>query len=374
MLNLLNVSFPKGTGIEGLVYVVLDWLTSSGMAYILAVVLFTVMLKLVLLPLDFGNRYFTKKNQLFMQKIAPEEAELRKIFGNDPVAFNRAKQDLYRRNGGGQAGFCLFMLINLVLTLVVFLSVFSGLRAIGNYNTYEQTREIYAVYNGDYASDEEKNAAIIAKYDETTVSFLWVKNVWQPDTGASPVLTYKQFEAIEKTYLEEGVSEISEEDYNAMFAPILETKGASGWNGYFLLVALAGAVTFASIAINTKLNNAKSKNKVVAQEEAGYSIRKVREAADANAMPQVNPAMANNMMKVIMPIIMIFFTISSTSAMSVYIIANSVVGTLLTLGSGFIVDAMLARSAKKKEETVGDDTPKINPHAKYFKTTATKKK
>jgi membrane protein insertase Oxa1/YidC/SpoIIIJ len=320
-----------------------------------------------MLPLDFLNRYFTKKNQLMMKKFAPEEENLKQIYANDPIALAKARREMYRKNGGGQAGFCVVMLVNLVVTLIVFLQVFSALGAISNLNINKQMEQLHGVYQS--FADKEDPAMVTAlneKYDDTVTSFLWVKNIWRADTfWTEPMMTWDEYKAIKPSGLA-----ITEEEYKDIYNAI-KTKNPAG-NGWLLLVVLAGAVTYGSTVLTMYFNNKNAPKKTAAgagtktEPIISYSLRDAKLQQQGGDVPQVDPQQVTKIMQYIMPAIMIMFAISSTSAMAIYIISSSTISMGLSFGLGFLIDLILKHQKPKEEKDQFDPTV-INPHAKYFK-------
>ncbi|HHU77769.1 MAG: YidC/Oxa1 family membrane protein insertase [Caldicoprobacterales bacterium] len=114
--------------------------------YGLAIVLFTLLMRLVLLPLDLKSR---KANQK-MQEIQPLLSEIQKKYKNDPEKLNKKTMELYRKHEVNPLGGCLPMLLQMPL----FFALFAALRSI---------------------SDDPN----IAQY---AAPFLWIKNIWHPDS------------------------------------------------------------------------------------------------------------------------------------------------------------------------------------------------
>ena len=63
--------------------------------YGLAVIFFTLLVKMCLLPLDFKSRKGMRK----MSELAPKQAELQKKYGHDQEKLNRKMQELYKKEG-----------------------------------------------------------------------------------------------------------------------------------------------------------------------------------------------------------------------------------------------------------------------------------
>ncbi|NLB42008.1 MAG: YidC/Oxa1 family membrane protein insertase [Clostridiales bacterium] len=123
--------------------------------YGLAVILFTILMRFVLLPLDIKSR---KANQK-MQEVQPLITEINKKYKNDPDKLNKKTMELYKEHQVSPMGGCLPMLIQMPL----FFAMFAALRSI---------------------SDREVAMGSVN-------AFLWIRNIWQPDsplkdiTGAS---------------------------------------------------------------------------------------------------------------------------------------------------------------------------------------------
>jgi YidC/Oxa1 family membrane protein insertase len=363
---LAAIIFPEnGNFVQKIVYAILEWIMGWGWVnYGFAIIFFTIFIKLIMLPLDFFNRYSMKKKQAALQRVAPEEKILRETYADDPMALIRARSELYRRQGVNQGGF--ITLLNLFITLAVFWSVFSGLRTVANYNINNQVNALQGVYN-QYRGTDELDGKLDETYNELNVSFMWVKNMWRPDTWSSEIMTYKDYE---KAIVKIGTP-IDETEYNAIFESIKKKHNGWGgwhWNGMLLLVALSGVVTYLSTWLSMTVNKKNVPQKTAAPKAEPiitYSLRDAKRQS-GGGQPEIDPAQINKIMLIIMPIMMVSFAFTSTAAMSIYIISSSVVSTILTLSLGFAVDAIIKRQKPKTAKADFDPTV-INPHAKYFK-------
>lgn len=352
-----------------LLFGLLQWVQSFVGEYWLAIILFTLIMRLITLPIDFTNKYFTKKNSLKMAAMKPEEDQLKKQFAGDPMSLNRARQDLYKRHNYSMGGFCLITAVNMIVMLMVFIGVFTALREVSDLNIYYQYTQLQETYV-TYKDTDELDEKLKETYDNINVGFLWVKNIWRPDTWGSQVLTYQEFksaaDSLSNKKLPDSIPIVEtpdEETYNAIYAPI--TAERQGWNGLLILILLAGATSYLSAVVNSKQMAKKAEEKKVPEAVVSYSMRKAKEQDDPTQMPQIDPAMMGNMMKFVMPVIMVIFTFSYTAALALYITVSSLLMTGFTFAMGIVVDKIIAKqdkAAKEQEPTV------INPHAKYFKT------
>ncbi|MCL2755479.1 MAG: YidC/Oxa1 family membrane protein insertase [Firmicutes bacterium] len=423
MTNLLsNVVFPSGAGgflgLRGVATSFLEWVYSFIPNYGLAIIFFVLLLRLMFLPLDFGTKYFTKKNSMRMAEIKPEEEAIKAAHAGDPVAYNRARQALYKKHGYGMGGFCLFTLLNLVIMMVVFISVFQALNGISNFNINNQFKELQGTFHyhaaryidsphhitippfdtseppeywiadfmdspyfeswQEHAYFEDFETAINQRFSEVNERFLWVANVWRSDTPwTQRTLSWSDFQSavsgVEGS-VTRGLNSYQraelQAEYNFIFGNIDEH--GTRWNGILLLIILAGASTFLSSWINAR-QMAKNKPKPEEKKEieAGYSIRDVKnQAGDGTApqMPTIDPnVMTGKMMKFMLPVIMIVVTLMNTAALAIYITAGSLIATGLGVLMTMLVNKIIEKQKKKRAER-GPDLSIINPHAKYFKT------
>ena len=401
--NLISsIQFPGGGNfLEVIVFGLLRFMYDIAGSYGIAIILFTILMRTIMVPLDFANKYFTKKNAVKMAEMKPELDKVAKAYAGDPLGKNRATQAVYRRNGHSMGGFCFFMFVNLAFTLVLFITVFGCLNMLSNYNVNHQFKELQAVYNQHLQStynefnpehpdwnlthdqnspefaaarqaiidSDEFRAAILARHNETRVSFLWVNNMWRPDNWSSRTLEWNAFNSARNQVNSAERAVTTQEQYNAIMGIVNSDSRNRGWNGLFILIVLAGVTTYFSAVINAKAMQKRIDEKKAKEEEqevAKYSIRDTMETGDGDKpLPQIDPAMMGKMMKIVLPLIMVVFTFISTAALALYI----TIGAIMTTGYSFLTSAVADKILKKQEDKKKEEGPGniINPHAKYFK-------
>lgn len=84
--------------------------------YAIAIIITTVIFKLILLPISLAQVKSTKK----MQKIQPELQELQQKYKNDPQTFQAKTMQLYKENKVNPFGSCLIMLIQFPIIIAFF--------------------------------------------------------------------------------------------------------------------------------------------------------------------------------------------------------------------------------------------------------------
>ena len=126
-----------------LVKVMHQWIGSYGWT----VVVFTVFLKVVMLPLDFWQRLSGKKMAAKMAVMQPYIAEIDKRYGADSQKGTEEKQKLFKKYGYNMGSSCLPMII----TMAVFMTMFGGLRSYSTYSSVQTFNELSKTYYQTYA-------------------------------------------------------------------------------------------------------------------------------------------------------------------------------------------------------------------------------
>ena len=399
------------------------------------VVVFTVFLKIIMLPLDIWQRYASRKSSLKMQQMQPIMESIDKKYGANTQRANEEKQKLYKKQGFSMMSSCLPMIVS----MAIFFVMFAGLR---NYSTYssitnfQSLTDVYyttlseeiqkddalrEAYFGGYvyedsdgvrhtsegynkkleeyiaeSEDEEGNfkteeqiladpaakmdcqsegiiAAIEAEkhtgdaaaspkcdaaeavalkavkkyYDEHHESWLWIQNVWQPDTWADIMQPYKggQFEG-------GGFSQSvnmsnygnSETIYNKIRDAVMENNGYNGkggWNGLMILPFASIGLSFLSMFISQRMERKNRRGEVVEQNQ--------------------QQKVTNRTMMIIMPLMMAWFGFIYTGAFAIYMVVNYTLSIITTVALRYPVEKMVLRR-------IGRDEAKNNTgKAKYMR-------
>ncbi len=368
--NLLSAAWPKGMW-ESLIKVFYKGIPN----YVWAIIVFTIVLKIVLSPLDYFQRASATKTSRMQTYLKPEMDKLQKRYGSNPRILQQKQAELYKKNNYNITGSCLVMVINLVLTLVIFFTLYSGLGKISKFKVQDQyltlKQEYYAVYeakidsyitelsllpeNAGKTETELKalisetqiaeatslaNNAVIATYDKIKDDWLWVKNVWRADTTTSVIPSYKDYVSAagikydKKAADYQAKYDADKAEYDKVMAQL--TVEYKGGNGYYILPILAVLVTFASQYL-MRLSQRPPKEKRLALEQQG----------------QKQPG--GWLMLVLMPAMMFVFTMTTSAMFSAYIIVNSLMATILTPISTAIINAVEAKREKKHQEEIRVD-------------------
>jgi len=148
----------------GLFTDILQWIYSWIGNYGWAVVVFTLLVRLVLLPLDIKS----KKSMRAMSKVQPQMQALQKKYANDKDKLNQKMTELYRKEKVSPMAGCLPMLISLPILWFMF----AAMRNLAN----EQTIQMIL------------NMAADPTAEPVFEGWLWIKNVFQPDSFMATIL------------------------------------------------------------------------------------------------------------------------------------------------------------------------------------------
>ncbi|MCH5161939.1 MAG: membrane protein insertase YidC [Clostridiales bacterium] len=335
---------------------VFGWIKDYGWS----IVVFTVLLKLVLSPLDFFQRYKMHKNQRITERLKPTMEKIQKQYGDDKQAFQQKQMELNRKEGYSYFSACLPMIV----TLVVFITLWLSMQTVARYMMLRSYTQLYDAFDvavteintvldekSELSADDKFeisrsfgqdvayklyydglddkfiaelcaeyetkhglgkiDAAAIGKIknkDKVQASFLWIENIWLPDVPwNNSIQDWSNFKTSIDDYYKTGTNGLkgdkrnclNETTYKNVMGKLLKNSD-SHTNGFLILPVLVVLLSVGSQLLTT-----------LQQKRAG----------------QVNAkgGMATGMkvMMVIMPIMMAIFAIQYASIFTVYMVTNT---------------------------------------------------
>lgn len=349
---LTTVTWPKGMW-EFFIKVFYDGITN----YAWAIVVLTIVLKLVMSPLDFMQRRVAMKNTKMQAMLAPELAKLQKQYGANKQILNQKQMELYKKNNYNIFGSCIIMLVNMILTLVIFITFYNGLRNISYFKAQEQYNILKETYISQIITDknvdevtaeelvtkinelqqteegqaliQQTNKSVIDKFDDIKDSWLWIKNIWRSDTQISVIASFDEYVRDAQIEFEsDEEKELAKQEYEIIMNPLKDSF--SGGNGYYIMTILVVGVSFLSQWL-MRISMKQKKNK--------------------NQPEQAMPGMGKAMM-FILPVIMAIFSLTSNAAFSIYIFTSSLITTALTPLVMLIVRKLDEKEEKKRQEKI----------------------
>lgn len=292
------------------------------------VVVFTIILRFALLPLDIWQKFSMRKQQKKMAALQPKLAKIQKQYANNPEMLRQKQYELQRSSGVNMLASCLPMIV----TMVVFFVVFAGFRALVVYDNQLIVARLNDAYNemvAAGASAEEINAHLAAMYQPE--GWLWIKNVHMSDIGTNVIPNYENFISsgwggINAT-LPNGLSA----SYETLVGPAMEVYNKQSfwdvarWNGYFVLPILAIATSFLSTMLLQKM-----------QPQTNMAVDEEQKKAQQKSM---------KMMNYIMPLMLGVFAIMYSAAFAIYYVVSNILSTLTSVIFNLIIKKVDEKSA-----------------------------
>ena len=320
------------------------------------VVLFTVVLRLILSPLDIWQKVIARKNNKAMERMKPQLEVLQARYADDKQRLQQEQMALYKKEKYSTMGMCL----PTIVTFVVFFVVFAGFRQMVGYQFAKDYKECVKTYNasiseqieqnkdkgfivdngdGKYDIDDvakteagaefyakaKKNAqhAVYEVYyseDQVTIrSFLWIKNIFVSDNWAQAVPDFATVTG-QKGMATSKLTGITIDEYNDVMAEVLGTGGYGKdgkWNGLLILPVLSIALSLLSTKL---LSGSPAQPPAPAQDAQGEGAEKAK--AQQQSM---------KMMQYVMPIMMGVFALFYSGAFALYMFTSSLCAILFQL-------------------------------------------
>ncbi len=321
---------------------ILDGINSVVGNYGWTIVVFSLLLRLVIFPFDYKSRVSMRKTT----KIQPQMTALQKKYANDKDTLNRKMSELYKKEKINPLSSCLPML----LTMPILFAVWAALRMMAN---EQMVQQVFDILQGK---------------EPVMESWLWVKNLWMPDSPFSAawpdlnslrMVTSDIWQNAYNTLVANGANlpatityDFSDANLQATIQAIYTymeqmpeyvkaTSNLPGWsfnlliaqldlktmyNGFFILPLLAAGTQF--------LMNA---------------MQPTQATGDANQQAQAN----SNFMKWFFPLFSLFVCSGYSAVFSLYWVMGNVIAAVQTVGINWYLDRK-----EKKEATVGEGTVK----------------
>ena len=293
-----------------------------------AVIVFTLVVRLLVLPLDIKSKRSMKR----MSAVQPQIDALNKKYANDRDTLARKTQDLYRKEKVSPFAGCLPLLIQ----MPILFAMFYVMREISD---EEIVRQVLTI--------KDALEAGVQDFKPVLQPFLWIKNVFQPDsflstvlpansealmtvTTATETLTQEMIDAA-KTFLDSEMYQnwaltYGNEYIYTGYMLLWTINIPRQFNGLFILPVLSAASQF----LSSKMMNGKQEN------------------ANANANSQA--ASTNKFMKWFFPIFSLWICATSTAGFALYWVASNVIQIIEQFLIGKWVDYTEKKSKKLTEE------------------------
>ena len=284
------------TGLSDLIRVpfgyLLDWLYTFTNSYGLALILFSLIVKLVLLPMSVKS----KKSMLKMSRLSPQVKALEAKYGDDKQKYQLAVQQMYKEEGVSMGGGCLWSFIPLIILLPLYYVIREPITyMMHNSRSISEAIVAFIQASGENLGKNSYYAQLaaaghIGDYMEELKSLAVTANA--------------NLQAMNFQFLGIDLAGI----------PSFRFWECEGWGeiGLFLIPVVSAGLQAASMWISQKMNNQVATNADGEQ--------------DADAAKTANQT--NATMMLMMPLMSLWIGFSMPAAISIYWIAQAVFGAV----------------------------------------------
>lgn len=328
------------------------------------VILFTVILRLILSPLDIWQKLITRKNSKAMERMKPQLEILQQKYAEDQQRLQQEQMALYKKEKYSMMGMCL----PTIVSFVVFFVVFAGFRQMVGYQFGRDYKDCEKTFDAsvtqqladseyvDLNADGVVNIDDLIAYEKQTGDgeamkfydqvintaqqevyndyysrqgarkWLWIKNIFVGDNWATAVPDFATVTG-QKGFATSRLKGITKDRYELVMGKVLGTGGYGKngkWNGLLILPVLSIALSFLSTKLMSKASG---------------------------DVPQANKDAQGQSMKAmqwIMPIMMGVFGLLYSGAFALYMFTSSLMAILFQALFSLIFRLIDARRAVRK--------------------------
>ena len=278
----------------------LDWMYQLSGSYGFALIVFSIVVQLVMLPMTAKS----KKSMMKMSRLQPRMQELQSRYANDPQRQNEAIQALYKEEGVSMGGGCLWSLLPMLIILPLYTVVRQPIVYM-LHESLEVAEQIISVLQG--AAPEAFSAN--AFYHQITAAQLLSQPEYSEIVKAAiPALSEATLAGVNFSFLGINLGEI----------PSFNVFAASFWCwpqvGLFLLAMLSAGNQVITMWISQKMNDSLVTNKDGIQ--------------DQETAKKSQAAQTNKVMMWTMPLMMLWIGFTVPASLSLYWFVGGVVRTV----------------------------------------------
>lgn len=318
MLNLFEIiTIPLGY--------IIDLIYRLVQNYGLSIIIFTIIVKLLLIPLNLKSQRAMRKQQ----KIQPILTELQKKYANDQQKLQQEMMKLYKDNDVSVAGGCLPMLVQLPILIGLYRVIQAPIKYllhidIADAGVVDKINNIITLMGEKFPNE-------LGSYATMGANNLFKNAQIQLATWSEQVLDASDAWVINFDFLGLNLSKVPSAGFGALM------------RGDFTQISTIALLIIPALAIFTTWLSMRQSQKMSGQ---------------ANQDPNSQTAQMSNTMNLMMPIMTGFFTISLPSGMGIYWIVSNVIQMVQQIvlnnyleakGDDFVVKVRDKNTKKRKK-------------------------
>lgn len=291
--------------------------------YGVAIILFTVFVKVVLLPLDIKQ----KKSMAKTQKIQPLLMEVQKKYANDKEKLNQETMKIYQKYGINPMGGCLPMLIQFPIIIALFWVVKKPIMYMigvgeGDMWRIAEAFNTWALTNKDLLPDA------LAKIIPVTYGEGMANNTFGVNEISIAQQLFKNPEILEHPYIKNWGETLNLINFSFLGMDLSETPNLNAFFGVFLgnvKNLTKETVLLWIIPVVSGLSSFASSK--VAQAQQGQPKKKKNEViAEADRVDNQNSAASTmKTMNIMMPLFSAWFAFTLPAAVGLYWIISNII-------------------------------------------------
>lgn len=298
----------------------LNWLYSLLNNYGIAIIIFSIILRLILIPI-------TIKQQKSMKKSAELQEEMREIqkkYKNNPEKLNQETIELYKREKMSPFSGCLSSILQLIIILSVFWLISQPLTYMKKLDTNFINTYITEMKENEYNQNNSYDQIAVLDYAET--KYKEISNKLQEEK-------IENREELEKKQEEYNKLRLNMEFLGIDLSKV-PTQSLNDWKVYIIPV-LYVLTSIISIKITTNTQNKKQK-----KQDIIISNDKEKEVDPTQQMEQ----MSNSMMYM-MPIMSVMIAIVAPLGLALYWLISNI----LMIIERLIINKIIEKNDNKEE-------------------------
>lgn len=275
--------------------------------YGLAIILFCIAVKILMIPLSIKQQ----KSQVKSQKLQAEMKQIQFKYKNDPEKMNQATIELYKREKMSPFGGCLLVIVQMILLISVFYMVREPLTYMKKIDSEKINQYVKTL------SEEE----LISNQAYSQIAIINEANSIKALKEENAELSEKQ-QKIEDMFGENLDNICTNMNLLGINLSEVPTQNMSDFRVYIIPV-LYVASSFISIKLTTSMqSNAKKKKDEVIEVEGG---EEGKESKALEKVPEEDPMQqASKSMSLIMPIMAVSISFIAPLGLALYWLTNNI--------------------------------------------------
>ena len=306
----------------------LNWLYNFFNNYGIAIIVFSIILRIILIPITIKQQQSLKKSA----KLQKEMADIQKKYKNNPEKLNQETIELYKREKMSPFSGCLSSILQLIIILSVFFLVSQPLTYMPRMNKEEQAQlvEKFTAEMTESGYGQNNNYKQIALLDYIETRYQDLNNQLSQEN----VENREELEAQRDEYNKLRLNM----EFLGLDLSKVPTQSLNDWKVY-IIPGLYVITSVISIKITTMTQNKKKKKDIIVQNAEGKE-------EEPDPMEQMQAM--NKSMMYMMPIMTVMIAVIAPLGLALYWLISNI---LMIIERLIINKIMEIKDSKQEEES-----------------------